>query len=59
MPSPERPLSETREHPVCPACAGERIAPVGDILAVGRLVKVTQRCMTCGALFALFRKAIV
>jgi hypothetical protein len=48
---------ESRDHLACPACDSERIAPVGDILAVGRLIKVTHRCATCGTLFVLFRKA--
>jgi len=54
---PLPPMSGTREHAVCPACQSERSAPVGDILAVGRLIKVTHRCRNCGTLFVLFRRA--
>jgi hypothetical protein len=53
-----KPVSEIREHTVCPACDSERTAPVGDILAVGRLIKVTHRCASCGTLFVLFRRAV-
>jgi len=57
MPSPERP---PREPPVCPTCEGAWIARVGDnIIAVGRLVKVTRRCTGCGTLSVLFLKATV
>jgi hypothetical protein len=51
-------MPDTREPLVCPACDSERIAPIGDILAVGRLIRVTHRCTTCGSLSVLFRKAI-
>jgi len=50
-------VSGTGEHVACPACQSERSAPVGDILAVGRLIKVTHRCRICGTLFVLFRRA--
>lgn len=53
-----QPIPPSPPPMMCPACGSARVAPVGDLLAIGRLIEVRHRCMTCGTLFVVFRKGI-
>lgn len=50
MPSPEPALPATHERR-CPACQGQRIAPMGRVLASDAGVKEKHWCEACGTAF--------
>jgi hypothetical protein len=53
---PEPALPESVERR-CPYCKSQRIGPVGQVMAAGRIIKVEHRCEVCGTAFFFVRTA--
>jgi hypothetical protein len=55
---PEPALPETDERR-CPYCKSERIGPVDQVMATGRIIKAGHRCEACATPFWFVRKPLI
>ena len=56
MPSPEAVLLETHKRR-CPSCQGQRITPMGRVLATATSIWEKSWCQACGTAFWFVRRA--